>query len=82
MEATDGLPDFAETQVKEIDLTIVNTLNLTMVKSPELTVVNLWSPDYSPRVYNVLIMNDLPAIRGILYWHATKAPVSLDINSS
>ena len=43
---TDDLPDFAETQVKEIDLTIVNTLNLTMVKSPELTVVNLWSPDY------------------------------------
>ena len=66
---TDDLPDFAKTQVKEIDLTIVNTLNLTMVKSPELTVVNLWSPDYSPRVYNVLIMNDLPAIRGILYRH-------------
>ena len=55
MEATDDLPDFAKTQVKEIDLTIVNTLNLTMVKSPELTVVNLWSPDYSPRVYNVYI---------------------------
>ena len=35
MEATDDLPDFAKTQVKEIDLTIVNTLNLTMVKSPE-----------------------------------------------
>ena len=82
MEATDDLLDFAKTQVKEIDLTIVNTLNLTMVKSPELTVVNLWSPDYSPHVYNVLIMNDLPAIRGILYWLATKAPVSLDINSS
>ena len=53
MEATDDLLDFAETQVKEIDLTIVNTLNLTMVKSPELTVVNLWSPGYSTRVYKV-----------------------------
>ena len=34
MEATNDLLESAETQVKEIDLTIVNTLNLTMVKAP------------------------------------------------